>query len=138
MYKWFIQEMFARDIGEGVGAPGQGKGGSHARLQPQQPTPALEGNFNLIPRDLWNTSCTLEFSGLPYSWTHQLPSRQQPGFLVVAAGKACAVGQGQSLERESHMCELWEAENMSRTEKGNRGGLKDLDEAQTVGTRQYF
>ena len=36
------------------------------------------------------------------------------------------------------MCELWEAENMSRTERGSRGDLKDLDEAQAVGTRQYF
>lgn len=37
--------------------------------------------------------------------------------LSVAAGKVCAVAKGQPSEEESHMCELFEATNMSRTEK---------------------
>lgn len=56
----------------------------------------------------------------------------------MAAGKVYAVGQGQSLGKESHMCELLEAEDIRDRERCRRMGLRDLDEALTVATEQYF
>lgn len=118
MYKWFIQEVLLRETGKGVGALGQGKGGSHTGGDLRESS--LEGNLNLIPQDLWNTCCNFppthcKGTGLSYSWTHQLPSREWLGFLMlgitsihfwfsVAARETCAVGQGKSLEKESHVC----------------------------------
>lgn len=40
----------------------------------------------------------------------------------VAAGKVCAIAQGQTSEEESHMCKLLKTKNMSRTERDTGEG----------------
>lgn len=57
----------------------------------------------------------------------------------MAAVKVCAVAQGQSLGKESHMCELLEAKNTSRTERdAGEGAWRALADALAVAAGQYF